>query len=62
MTTRAARDWALASLGGDESRSPRRRLDEYCRGGKFGIDTADMFPFWDWVGGRYSMGSAIELL
>jgi glucose-6-phosphate isomerase len=28
---------------------------------KFGIDTADMFPFWDWVGGRYSMDSAIGL-
>jgi glucose-6-phosphate isomerase len=27
----------------------------------FGIDTADMFPFWDWVGGRYSMDSAIGL-
>ena len=60
-----ARDWLLAGLQGDGSRDRqafRRRLDQCARRWpKFGIDTANMFGFWDWVGGRYSMDSAIGL-
>jgi glucose-6-phosphate isomerase len=48
----AARAWALSALGGDETNASEVT--------KFGI-TADMFPFRDWVGRRYSMGSAIGL-
>jgi glucose-6-phosphate isomerase len=58
-----ARDWALAALG-DESAVARHFVavstnEEGVRG--FGIDPANMFGFWDWVGGRYSMDSAIGL-
>jgi glucose-6-phosphate isomerase len=59
----SAREWALASLG-DESAVAKHfvavstNADEVT---KFGIDTANMFGFWDWVGGRYSMDSAIGL-
>jgi glucose-6-phosphate isomerase len=58
-----AREWALASLG-DESAIAKHfvavstNAEEVM---KFGIDTANMFGFWDWVGGRYSMDSAIGL-
>ncbi len=58
-----AREWALASLG-DESAIAKHfvavstNADEVTA---FGIDTANMFGFWDWVGGRYSMDSAIGL-
>jgi glucose-6-phosphate isomerase len=38
-----------------------RRLDQCKAGCEFGIDTANMFGFWDWVGGRYSMDLAIGL-
>ncbi|EMI22474.1 glucose-6-phosphate isomerase, partial [Rhodopirellula maiorica SM1] len=61
---RSARTWLLAGLGGDESAVAKHfvavstNADEV---GKFGIDTANMFGFWDWVGGRYSMDSAIGL-
>ena len=61
---RAARDWALAGLGGDEKAIARHFVAASTNTSevmKFGIDTANMFPFWDWVGGRYSMGSAIGL-
>ncbi|HVU80760.1 MAG TPA: glucose-6-phosphate isomerase [Rhodanobacteraceae bacterium] len=60
----AARDWCLQKLGGDKSAVARHfvavstNADEV---EKFGIDTANMFGFWDWVGGRYSMDSAIGL-
>ena len=60
---RAAREWALASLG-DESAIAKHfvavstNADEVTT---FGIDTANMFGFWDWVGGRYSLDSAIGL-
>jgi glucose-6-phosphate isomerase len=60
----SARAWALAGLGGDERAIARHfvavstNADEVA---KFGIDTANMFGFWDWVGGRYSMDSAIGL-
>ncbi len=59
----SARQWTLAALG-DERAIARHfvavstNADEVTR---FGIDTANMFGFWDWVGGRYSMDSAIGL-
>ena len=61
---RAARAWSLAGLGGDEKSIARHFVAASTNTpevAKFGIDTADMFPFWDWVGGRYSMDSAIGL-
>src|SRR5205085_2317984 len=61
---RAARAWSLAGLGGDEKSIARHFVAASTNSAevaKFGIDTADMFPFWDWVGGRYSMESAIGL-
>src|SRR5271170_2162929 len=61
---RAARAWSLAGLGGDEKSIARHFVaasTNTSEVAKFGIDTADMFPFWDWVGGRYSMNSAIGL-
>ena len=59
-----ARDWLLAGLNGDE-----KAIAKHCVAvstnakevAAFGIDTANMFGFWDWVGGRYSMDSAIGL-
>src|SRR5436305_4655945 len=59
-----AREWLLASLGGDEAAVAKHfvavstNLEEVAR---FGIDTDNAFGFWDWVGGRYSMDSAIGL-
>ena len=61
---RAARAWALAGLGGDEKSIARHFVaasTNTAEVAKFGIDTADMFEFWNWVGGRYSMNSAIGL-
>lgn len=60
----AARAWALTAFGGDESAIAKHFVAvstnaEGVRG--FGIDTDNMFGFWDWVGGRYSMDSAIGL-
>ena len=59
-----ARAWSIAGLGGDE-RSVARHFVAVSTNAeavaKFGIDTANMFGFWDWVGGRYSMDSAIGL-
>ncbi|MFD8377289.1 glucose-6-phosphate isomerase [Streptomyces sp. NPDC059679] len=60
---RSARDWVVGALGSEEAvarhfvavSTHARRVAE------FGIDTANMFEFWDWVGGRYSMDSAIGL-
>jgi glucose-6-phosphate isomerase len=60
---RAARAWALAGLG-DESAVAKHFVavsTNAAEVAKFGIDTANMFEFWDWVGGRYSMDSAIGL-
>jgi len=60
----AAREWSLAGLGGDEKAIARHFVAASTNAAevaKFGIDTAEMFPFWDWVGGRYSMDSAIGL-
>ena len=61
---RTARDWLLAGVGGDEKAIARHfvAISTNAREvAKFGIDTANMFEFWDWVGGRYSMSSAIGL-
>src|ERR1700684_279241 len=60
----AARAWSLAGLGGDESSIAKHFVAVSTNAtevAKFGIDTANMFGFWDWVGGRYSMDSAIGL-
>jgi len=59
-----ARDWTLAGLGGDEKSIAKHFVavsTNAAEVSKFGIDTANMFEFWDWVGGRYSMDSAIGL-
>ncbi len=59
-----ARDWALRGLGGDPRAVAKHFVAVSTNAEKvseFGIDTANMFEFWDWVGGRYSMDSAIGL-
>ena len=59
-----ARAWSLAGLGGDEASVAKHFVavsTNEAEVAKFGIDTANMFGFWDWVGGRYSMDSAIGL-
>ena len=60
----SARDWSLKGLGGDPKAVARHFVAVSTNDAKvseFGIDTANMFGFWDWVGGRYSMDSAIGL-
>jgi len=58
-----ARDWAVKQLGNDKAVAKHFvAVSTNAEGvSKFGIDTANMFGFWDWVGGRYSMDSAIGL-
>jgi len=59
-----ARAWSVQGLGGDEKSVARHFVAVSTNAqevAKFGIDTANMFGFWDWVGGRYSMDSAIGL-
>jgi glucose-6-phosphate isomerase len=59
-----ARDWVLAQLGSDEAAVAKHFVAVSTNAEKvaaFGIDTQNMFEFWDWVGGRYSMDSAIGL-
>ena len=59
-----ARAWSLAGLAGDEQSVAKHFVavsTNTSEVAKFGIDTANMFEFWDWVGGRYSMDSAIGL-
>jgi len=59
-----ARAWLLKGLGGDEAAIAKHFVAVSTNAEKvaaFGIDTANMFGFWDWVGGRYSMDSAIGL-
>ena len=59
-----AREWALAGLGGDEDAIAKHFVAVSTNAeevSKFGIDTDNMFGFWEWVGGRYSMDSAIGL-
>jgi len=61
---RTARSWSLAGLGGEEGSVAKHFVavsTNAAEVAKFGIDTANMFEFWDWVGGRYSMDSAIGL-
>ena len=60
----SARDWVLAGLGGDESAIAKHFVAVSTNAdgvSEFGIDTDNMFGFWEWVGGRYSMDSAIGL-
>jgi len=60
----SARSWLLAGLGGEEAAVAKHFVALSTNSGKvgdFGIDTANMFEFWDWVGGRYSYDSAIGL-
>jgi glucose-6-phosphate isomerase len=60
----SAREWALRGLGGEAKAVARHFVAVSTNAAKvaeFGIDTANMFEFWDWVGGRYSMDSAIGL-
>jgi glucose-6-phosphate isomerase len=59
-----ARAWSLTGLGGDEKSVAKHFVavsTNAAEVSKFGIDTVNMFGFWDWVGGRYSMDSAIGL-
>jgi len=59
-----ARDWLLSGLKGDQAATAKHFVAVSTNAqevAKFGIDTANMFGFWDWVGGRYSMDSAIGL-
>ena len=61
---RTARDWLLSGIKGEVSAIARHFVAVSTNArevAKFGIDTANMFGFWDWVGGRYSMDSAIGL-
>jgi glucose-6-phosphate isomerase len=61
---RSARDWSLAGLGGDAQAVAKHFVAVSTNAEEvsaFGIDTANMFELWDWVGGRYSMDSAIGL-
>ncbi|GAA4707306.1 glucose-6-phosphate isomerase [Phytohabitans rumicis] len=60
----SARSWLVAGLGGDESAVAKHFVALSTNApevAKFGIDTVNMFEFWDWVGGRYSYDSAIGL-
>jgi glucose-6-phosphate isomerase len=60
----SARDWLLAKLGGDRAAVAKHFVavsTNEAEVRKFGIDPANMFGFWDWVGGRYSLWSAIGL-
>jgi len=64
INAHAARDRVLAAFDGDIKSVARHFVAVSTNAeevAKFGIDTANMFGFWDWVGGRYSMGSAIGL-
>src|SRR6266566_3084821 len=60
---RTARDWSLAALGDEKAVAKHFAAvsTNAAEVTKFGIDTKNMFGFWDWVGGRYSMDSAIGL-
>jgi glucose-6-phosphate isomerase len=61
---KSARQWLLSALGGDKAAVAKHFVAVSTNAEKvadFGIDTDNMFEFWDWVGGRYSMDSAIGL-
>jgi glucose-6-phosphate isomerase len=60
----SAREWSLAGLGGEEAAVAKHFVAVSTNAeevAEFGIDTENMFGFWEWVGGRYSMDSAIGL-
>src|ERR1700682_6318129 len=60
----SAREWSVKAFGGDVKAVAKHFVavsTNAAEVAKFGIDTANMFEFWDWVGGRYSMDSAIGL-
>jgi len=60
----AARAWLLAGLGRDENSVSKHFVavsNNAAEVAKFGIDATHIFEFWDWVGGRYSMASAVGL-
>jgi len=60
----SARSWLLSGMGGDMKSVAKHFVavsTNAAEVSKFGIDSANMFEFWDWVGGRYSMDSAIGL-
>jgi len=60
----SAKDWLVGGLGGDVTAVAKHFVAVSTNDKKvseFGIDTANMFGFWDWIGGRYSMDSAIGL-
>jgi glucose-6-phosphate isomerase len=64
MNAQTAREWILGGLGGDARAIARHFVAISTNAAKvaeFGIDGANMFEFWDWVGGRYSMDAAIGL-
>lgn len=64
INAHTAREWLLAGLGGNEAAVARHFVavsTNVSAVKEFGIDTENMFEFWDWVGGRYSMDSAIGL-
>jgi glucose-6-phosphate isomerase len=64
VNAQSAREWSVTGLGGDVNAVARHFVAVSTNAAKvseFGIDTANMFEFWDWVGGRYSMASAIGL-
>jgi glucose-6-phosphate isomerase len=64
INAQSAREWLLKGLGGDVAAVAKHFVAVSTNAKKvseFGIDTANMFGFWDWVGGRYSMDSAIGL-
>src|SRR5262249_40856314 len=59
-----ARNWMVQGLGGEQASVAKHFVavsTNAAEVSRFGIDTANMFGFWDWVGGRYSMDSAIGL-
>src|SRR5438132_7956067 len=61
---RTARTWSVSGFGGDEKSVAKHFVAVSTNAtevAQFGIDTMNMFEFWDWVGGRYSMDSAIGL-
>jgi glucose-6-phosphate isomerase len=60
----AAREWLLAAMGADEKAVPRHFLavsNKALEVTQFGVDAANVFGLWDWVGSRYSVGSAVGL-
>ena len=64
MNAQEARTWLLSGLGGDEKSISRHFVAVSTNGpevSKFGIDSGNMFELWDWVGGRYSLASAVGL-